>query len=126
MKIRSSVTYGNNKTNLDEWQQTANPWTVVLKNGRKTLTVPFFTGRGFTGEPKTSDVLWCIVSDANYVCDGFEWFCGCLGYDTDSRKAEAIFKDCLAYDKKLKKFLGDNYSHVMGMDEGELNAICKD
>jgi hypothetical protein len=124
MKIKSEITYGNNMTNLDEWQQKAHPWTVTLKNGRKRMTVPFFTGQAL-GEPTTSDVLWCLISDASGVCDGFDWFCDCYGYDKDSRTAERIFNQCKQIKSKLERFFGNSCGSVLAMDEGEVNELCQ-
>lgn len=124
MQIRSEVTYGNNVKELDDWQKRAHPWTVTLKNGRKRMTTAFFTGEAL-GEPSTFDVLWCLVSDASGVCDGFEWFCDCYGYDRDSRRAERIFNQCKTYKRKLEKFLGDSCQQVLGMDEDAVKQLCK-
>ena len=125
MKITAQTTYGNTKTNLDDWQKTANPWTVILKNGKKRLTVPFFTGQGLTSEPSADSVLWCIVSDANLGEYDFNWFCDTLGYDSDSRTAEKIHRECQTWRKKLKRFLGDSFDQVMGMEEEDINLICE-
>lgn len=46
-------------------------------------------------EPKTDDILYCIYSDiTSYenAQDFEDWACE-FGYDTDSRKAEAIYKE---------------------------------
>lgn len=124
MKITSSYEYGNNVKHLDDWQKKANPWTVTLKNGKKRMTVPFFTGQAID-EPTTDSVLWCLISDASGVCDGFDWFCDCYGYDKDSRTAERIFNQCKQIKRKLERFLGEDCQRVLEMDEDEVNQLCQ-
>lgn len=43
-------------------------------------------------EPTVYDVLTCLEK-CGY--ESFEDFCGCYGYDTDSRRAEKIYKACV-------------------------------
>lgn len=57
--------------------------------------------------PAIDDVLYCLVSDASVMdCRGFEEWVADYGYDTDSRKAEAIYRDCLEQSKNLYRVLG--------------------
>ncbi len=98
---------------LDEFKG-ATHWTVVFRFGRKRLTCGYSQGPACEGEPKTVDVLGCLVMDAaagnsEYT---FEEFCSNFGYDTDSRKAEKIYKACARMNKKLKQFLGEHYEMV--------------
>ncbi len=56
--------------------------------------------------PTFHDVLYCLVSDAEvleYVC--FEDWAECYGYDTDSRKAEDIYKACLKIALQLRQLI---------------------
>jgi len=57
--------------------------------------------------PELIDVLYCLVLDASvldFAC--FEDWADEYGYDTDSRKAERIYKDCLETGLKLRQILG--------------------
>ena len=55
-------------------------------------------------EPTKESILDTIVSDYNYTDYAqFDDFCADMGYDTDSRKAEKIWKNCLKQSKKLQK-----------------------
>jgi hypothetical protein len=58
-------------------------------------------------KPELRDVLHSLVLDA-YVLEssGFEDWARNLGYDTDSRKAEAIYKECIEQSLKLKALIG--------------------
>jgi hypothetical protein len=70
------------------------------------------TGRSLYGRkqitPETLDVLAALVMDASVLdCDDFEDWASDLGYDTDSRTAEAIYRECLAIALKLRNGIGD-------------------
>ena len=53
-------------------------------------------------KPDLVDVLSSLISDTNDL-DTFEDWCGCFGYDTDSIKANKMYKQCLEELKQLKK-----------------------
>jgi hypothetical protein len=93
---------------------TMDGFTVIIRNGNKQLTIPFWTGYGatprFVNETpagKAADVLSCLLSDARSGQEGFEEFCSGLGYDPDSRRAEATWKACQEIEEKLSRFLTD-------------------
>ena len=123
LKISSEVKFGNNVKNVDEWHKTANPWTITLKNKNKRMTIPFWTGSAL-GEPSTFDVLHCLISDANCVADGFEWFCDSLGYNKDSIKDMRLYKACVANRNKLQRFLGDEFNNLLGLEEDDIKKYC--
>lgn len=94
----------------DGWgDDTPNAWEVVLHYDGRTLEVPFWTGL-LLGEPTAADVLACLLSDAT-VDDGegnprpFEDWADDYGFDTDSRKAEATWRQCVEQTAKLREFL---------------------
>lgn len=71
-------------------------------------------------EPKLADVLHSLVMDADAIdCGDFEEWAEDMGYDTDSRKAEATYRACLEIGLKLRKAVGDQ-----GMDQ--LRDACQD
>lgn len=113
-RIGITVTYG---APFNDTFRDADGWTVRLthrpvEGRRRTLTVPFYKGRGHHGEePRASEVLSCLLSDAASVNDtrSFTEWCADLGYDTDSRKAEATYRACERIARKLARFLGDDY-----------------
>jgi hypothetical protein len=83
----------------------------------RRMTVYFSMGYGHKGaKPKAEDVLDCLASDAGSIENGsgFEDWCSYLGYETDSRKAEKIFKTCEHQAKRLNAFLGsDLYEQIL-------------
>jgi hypothetical protein len=54
------------------------------------------------------DVLACLASDASALdCASFEEWAADLGYDTDSRKAETVYRACVACGLALRSMFGD-------------------
>lgn len=49
--------------------------------------------------PDLDSVLDCIVSDSDCLDYGFDDWCDNLGYDSDSRKAEKIYNNCIEQSK---------------------------
>ena len=98
-------------------------WKCVLRHGNRSMTVYFSQGYGHNGKaPKTASVLDCLASDAAGVDNArdFADWCSEYGYDTDSRKAEKIFKTCEHQAKRLRSFLGgDEYKRLLYDTERE-------
>lgn len=67
--------------------------------------------RGVTGgkripAPTFTDVLYCLVSDADVLEHGcFEDWAETYGYETDSREAERVYRDCIALALKLRQLI---------------------
>lgn len=112
LKIKAQVRYGNKVTEPDDWQQSANPYTVTLRFQGRRLTCDFFTGSGWTKEPNAADVLSSLVLDANCGDMTFEEFCQEFGYDEDSRKAERTWRQCKRMSPKVRQFLGEHLDEV--------------
>jgi hypothetical protein len=59
--------------------------------------------------PDPLDVIHSLVSDSDVLdSGGFENWASDLGYDADSRKAEAIYRACLELALKMRASLGDD------------------
>lgn len=71
--------------------------------------------------PDAANVVCCLVTDARYVLDagGFEQWAVELGFDPDSRKAEAIWKTCIEHALAIRSHLGEPlmYSLVEAFEE---------
>lgn len=93
----------------DEWSAEATHWVVWIQVGKRRFKTYYSQGSAYTGEPKPEDVLECLVSDAQAAGPetSFENFCDDFGYDTDSRKAERVYKACQRTGKHLKRLLGE-------------------
>jgi hypothetical protein len=58
--------------------------------------------------PSVADVLYCLASDYSVIdVGGFESWASEFGYDTDSRKAEGIYRACLEQALALRGAFGD-------------------
>ena len=107
--------------NMDHWKcvlRLANgPMTAKSGPSKRAMTVYFSMGYGHNGKaPKVADVLDCLSSDASGFenARSFEDWCSEYGYDTDSRKAEKIFKTVEHQAKRLSNFLGpDAYQQLL-------------
>lgn len=85
-----------------------NEFNITIKTYTGKTTMKFYGSemdyKNNGSEMDESDLkhaLDCFVSDAASGDDNFESFCSNLGYDTDSRTAERIYKACV---KQLAKF----------------------
>lgn len=75
-------------------------WTIVVRRGERTFETRYFTGPA-AGEPEKDQVLYALASDAENGLQTFEDFCDDLGYDSDSRRAYAIWEACRENGRRL-------------------------
>lgn len=81
------------------------------------MTVDFNMGADHRKGPEAIDVLDCLLTDASVLdYDDFEEWASEYGYDTDSRKAEAIYKKCLDQTVRLKIFLGGDFEDFINSE----------
>ena len=65
-------------------------------------------GDGKAIKPDTIDVIYSLNMDSDVLSyASFEHWAETFGYETDSRKAEKIYQDCLAIALKLKASIGE-------------------
>lgn len=57
--------------------------------------------------PKLCDIMYSLASDSDAIDYTFEEWADTYGYDTDSRKAESTYRQCLDMGLKLRRMLGD-------------------
>lgn len=92
-------------------------WNVTLARGElgvdwAEVAVPFWMGEAHgKTKPTALDVMECLCSDAASIENAtrFEEWASELGYDADSRRAEAIYKSCGELADKLRAFLGNDF-----------------
>lgn len=79
------------------------------------ISVHFSQGSGWSTDPTVEDVLDCLASDSATIDNArnFEDWCGELGFDTDSRKAEKSYKACQRQDDKLRAFMGADFQTLL-------------
>jgi len=97
----------------DEWQQNANGYRCTLHYKRRQYTFDFWQGVGHSEDPTAEGCLECLLSDAFSGADDFEEFCANMGYDSDSRRAERIWRQCHKVAENLKRLLGDDYERFL-------------
>ncbi len=105
------------------WQDDGAPpfqgqgWNVTLAIGEPgvdaaEMSVPFWMGvaHGKT-KPTAGDVMECLCNDAASIenADSFEDWAADLGMDTDSRRAEALYKRCDTLVDDMRAFLGSAF-----------------
>lgn len=66
------------------------------------MKVYYSMGPAHTAGPGLEDILRSVISDAQFSAYGFEEFCAELSYDTDSRKAFAIYTACASAARQLE------------------------
>ena len=82
---------------------------TISGTGRKRLTFSFWNSPFalHTGENLTAyDVLSCVSGDIDCP-ETFEDFCDAHGFDCDSRKSLACFKQCAKFRERLRTFFTD-------------------
>jgi hypothetical protein len=106
--IKMSVQRADRNPNMDHGDPCASHYKCTFSRGRKRMTVYFSMGSAHTSEPTINEVFDCLVEDARSVDDlDFDEWCRDLGYDTDSRKGERMYKTCVHQAGRLRSFLGD-------------------
>jgi hypothetical protein len=97
-----------------------NAYKLRLSYDGRTMTVPWKAGFGITGPPTADDVMESLALDAAGFDNtrSFEDWADDYGYDTDSRKAERIYKAVQTQSDKLARFLGDDYSRALEQYDG--------
>lgn len=91
--------------NDDGWEHFV--WTLTVENRYMTpcsYQFPYRQGTAHTQKPTLVDIMSALLSDASCVLGrDFEEFCGDLGYDPDSRKAESLYATIVENNTKLCK-----------------------
>lgn len=104
----------------DGWER--DEWVVTLYHDGRHLTTRFYTGT-MHATPTRKDVLESLFSDAQGVeYDGFEDWADNYGYDSDSRKALAIYEAVVEQTERLKAFCGDDFEAMQNEAFAELNG----
>lgn len=86
---------------------------------RYHVNAAFYTMRELP-KPELRDILYSLVADSDVLeTSGFEDWASNLGYDTDSRKAEATYRDCIDYALRFKALVGqENLDKLRDLFQG--------
>ena len=109
-KVTATVKYG---APYNESFPDSHPYTVTLRYQGRRMTVPFYTGLGWTKEPTATDVMECLLSDASSADQDFESWASDYGYDVDGRKAEKTYRAVVTQTAKLRKLLGADFEKML-------------
>jgi hypothetical protein len=69
-----------------------------------------------TPQDRPAETLDSILSDAQAGEESFEDFCGNFGYDTDSRKAERLYRACQRTNKAVRRVFGDDFERFIAAE----------
>ena len=119
---------------LSKWQREANKWQVTVSYKGRSMTINYFTGLGYKGNPVAYDVLYSLFSDAltaeatNDVAD----FLVVFGYSESAeliREGTKVFKAIKKEAQQFKKLLGEDYDYLMDTfikDEDVIEQLAKE
>jgi hypothetical protein len=107
---------GQHAAARDDWQRGANGYRVTFTYDGRTMSTDYWQGSAITSDPDANSVMACLVSDAMMSGYTFEDFCSELGYDSDSRRAEQIWKACRKIDEQLHRLFGADYGQAIERD----------
>lgn len=111
---------GERPDNTGDWQADARHFRCRLSCGKRSFGFYFSQGSAHTQDPTISDVLDCMVSDANGYdnTSDFEDWASEYGYETDSRKAEKTYRAVKKQAEQLKRTVGEaNYEALKECSE---------
>lgn len=110
--ITARAKYVDSNPNMPDFK--GDHWKVTLTMNGHQMTVPFSKGYGHhSAEPTADEVLECLAQDSFSIDQPFEVWAEGLGYDTDSRNAERIYRTCQTQTNKLRRLLGDHFDELM-------------
>jgi len=129
-KIRVIVDHACEKDN-PYWDSSASQHNRVSVMNCKTRKRCSFDFWGSIRDPNAEDGNGAIGAISCYASDGMAFrssinlidFCYNFGYDTDSRKAEKIYKACEKADKRLSRVFGDDYGFLVDLESKSFEEL---
>lgn len=88
--------------NAPEWAK--QQWNVTLRHGRRRMSFPYYGG-GMASDPTADDVVECIALDDYATGSTFQEWCDEFGYDSDSRRAEALYRSAAKLGARWRRFI---------------------
>ena len=120
LTLRLASAESNPAMGDDAWAKTATHYRATFRYQGRRMTVPFSTGSAWTSPPTVADVLNSLVTDARDADEPFDDWCAIYGYDSDSRRAERIYKAVQRQTRQLRRLLGDDYDAALAADWDEV------
>lgn len=103
--------YKKHKEGTLRWSLHNEPmYEYEVEHGKEAIRVPGRIVDRAPILPDPIDVIWSLTQDADVFLNArsFEDWASDLGYDTDSRKAEAVYRACLDIALKLRNGIGED------------------
>ena len=97
----------------------ARHYEITLYYEDRHYRLHYSQGCAHTADPTLEDVLECLVMDSAYIdrASSFEEWADEFGYDTDSRKAEKIYKACKDQYENLQYLFGEAFEDFLNIEE---------
>lgn len=112
---------GDKLWSADDKNRNYNNHVVTIFHNKKKLSFDFWgsiVNPEIQNDEENISAFYCFLSDAISAKETFEGFCSEFGYDTDSRKAEKIYKACVKSLKKAERvFNCDLYDLINELQE---------
>ena len=81
-------------------------WQVTLSFNGQEISSPFSQGSAHMAPPDAQSVASCLAMDAQAGTEEFEEFASNFGYDSDSRKAYAVWEECRNTELRIRRMFG--------------------
>ncbi len=99
-------------------------YNITVSNGEASVRFKYNTsindyknGKNYMESEDLRFALECFLSDATAGDMRFDDFCGEFGYDTDSRKAEKTYKECIKQCVRAQFIFTDMYKAYNELNE---------
>lgn len=114
----------NHREGAEDWPRGSSHWRCCLKRTmpdgkRKQFTCDYSMGSAHKGKPNVADVVSSLLLDARAGDESFADFCANFGYDEDSRKAEATWRQCRTVYHKITPMFEDFLEELQAALEEE-------
>lgn len=95
--------------NMNDMPRGSRHFKVTLGRGRKRMTLYWSQGPAIEREPDAESIMECLEMDASTAdsCGSFDDWCAELGFDADSRKAEALYRRVNRQAERFARFIAD-------------------
>lgn len=97
---------------MDDMPDGSLHYRCTLRKGGRRMTVYFSQGPAIQGEPTIEGVLSCLASDTDGA-ENFDSWCRDLGFDTDSRRAERIYKATVKATDGLRRLFNGSFDTLL-------------
>ena len=125
MAILDSVTIevrqGSEVLRPGDWRSKAHAYDVTLAYKGRSMELPYYKGASLTTAPEVTEVLECLVLDADYADAADEYEFADMVDMVPSREVRDMFEQTLANTRQLRAMFDDDYNTLLA-EIYELNA----